>query len=518
MPKLVPVLIFCLCGLAFGQDLAAIHQKIRAAGSERNYPAAITELETLKNQNREIFEANNYDYLLGRMAEKSGDFAAASASYAAVAKRNSVLKEYALWHLSKIAGSTGNLLLERMYLQELTTLFPNSLLTGAANNRLARNLFESRSYESAIDVLTSRTDGAGGAVNRANLALMADAYYRAGNYQKARELFTRLISETSNPAQPDDVALAGAKGLDLLDGGAENFGKSAPALTDWEHLRRAQIYQFNRDFNDARLHFNSIIANHPDSGLVPDAVFQIGRGYVQQGNFTEAIVWFERVLEQFGEHPVAADALLQAASAYARAMKYREAIVRYERFIGRYPDDERAARAHLNIVDTLRDNREDTEALQWAAKVQEIFRGKQVEALALFSEARIYISRSDWQNALPALQKLGGFADLGGTRVPGGTTAAEVKFLRAYSLEQLGRYPEAIDLYLSIPDGRDSYYGARATERLQLMANQESAGTAIANSRHGLLSIAANDPEAQRKRIQAALRIAIDAGERQTLL
>ena len=519
MPRLLlPVLILCLCGLAFGQDPAAIHQKIRAAANERNYAAAILELESLKTQNPEIFAANNYDYLLGRMAEKSGDFSAASANYFLVAKRNSVLKEYALWHLSKIGGESGNLLVERLYLQELTTLFPNSLLISAANDRLARNLFESRSYESAINALTSRTDAPGGAVNRANLALLADAYYRTGDFEKARELFTRLINETPNPAQPDDFALAGVKGLDLLDGGAENFGKSAPALSDWEHLRRAQVYQFNREFDDARLHFDSIIANHSASGLAPDAVYQIGRGYVQQGNFTEAIHWFERVLEQFPEHQVAADALLQAASTYARALKYRESILRYQRFISRYPDDERAARAHLNIVDVLRDSRSETEAQQWAAKVQEIYRGKQAEALALFSEARIYISRSDWQNALPALEKLSAFSDLGGTRVPGGTTATEVAFLRAYSLEQLGRYAEAIDAYFSIPEGRDSYYGALSTERLQLMAGQESTAAAIANSRHGLMSVAANDPEVQRQRVQTALRLAINADERKMLL
>jgi len=40
---------------------------------------------------------------------------------------------------------------------------------------------------------------------------------------------------------------------------------------------------------NARLHYKAIIENYPDSGIVPDAVFQIGRGYMQQGEFVDAV-------------------------------------------------------------------------------------------------------------------------------------------------------------------------------------------------------------------------------------
>ena len=42
-------------------------------------------------------------------------------------------------------------------------------------------------------------------------------------------------------------------------------------------------------------------------------------------------------------------------------------------------------------------------------------------------------------------------------------------------LEQMQRFPEAIDVYLSIPDGRAEYYGWRATERLKPLASNEKA-------------------------------------------
>src|SRR4030095_7981990 len=197
---------------------------------------------------------------------------------------------------------------------------------------------------------------------------------------------------------------------------------------------------------------------YSQSGRVREAIFQTGRGYVQQADFTEALKWFERVLEQFPEHPVAPEALLQAASAYARVGKHHEAGARYKRYIEKYPEGERIDRAYLNYVDVLRDTREETAAVKWSGTIRDKLKGKQPEALATFAEARIYLARTNWPDALTTLERLEKYPDLGGVNTPGGTNIAEVRFLHAFALEQLRRYAEAIDIYLSIPDGRNEYY------------------------------------------------------------
>jgi soluble lytic murein transglycosylase len=501
----------------FPQSEAESHQKIKTAIEKREYPIAVNELEGIARSNRNLFELNNYDYLLARMTEKTGDFGKAMANYQSVVKRNSILKEYALWRLSQIARASGNLMLERVNLQEIAAFGADSLLVTPAKNRLARSWFESKNYDEAIRLL-GKSQVSGGAkpgdarapdnrLFRDNLALLARANFYAGSAAKAREGFMDLINKQSNPAQPDDFALAAVHGLDLLDGGTED-AKTAPKLPDNDHLQRARIYQFNRDFKNARLHYLAIVQNYPDSPNVPDAIYQVGRCYALEGEYTEAINWFERVIEQFPDHPIAKDALSQAASAYSRVNKPKEAITRYQKFIEKYPDDERIERPYLNIVDILRDQGSDTEALKWTAKTQETFKGKPPEAIALFSQARIRIARSEWPDALADLDRLLTFPDLGGTRVPGGTNTAEVTFLKAYALEQMNRFPEAIDTYLSIPDGRSEYYGWRATERLKALAGNEKASSFIAQKLGAATTAAASkDPETQRKNAQFALRL-----------
>ncbi len=494
------------------EDLA---RSIRTALDDGNYLAAINTLEDFKKTDPRVFEYNNFDYLLGRLAQKTGDHAKAMAAFEAVDSRASGLSSYALWHLAAIARDTGNLPLERIYLQKIL-IEPESILFFAASNRIARSYFESRDFPQAIRLLKNSLAAGNssqnipnkpsGLISHENLALLGKALAGNGQPNEAGPVFTRLINEITDPAQPDDLALAAVKGLEALEP-ANAVGPPA-SLSDTELLRRAWICQFNRDFRDARRYYQAILTQFPQSGIAPDAAFQIGRGYVQEGEFLEAANWFERVIEQFPDHPVAKDALLQSASAYSRMTKYREAITRYKRFIEAYPNDERVDRAYLNIVDVLRDEGEENDASNWIKKTRDAFKGKLPEALAVFSEVRIFIARGDWAAAIQDLDELRGFGDLGGARAPGGTTTAEIAFLRAVCLEQLRRYPEAIDAYLDIPDGRNEYFGGRATARLQLLINDESAKADVAAKAASLTAASGSkDPDIRRKALQSLIRL-----------
>jgi soluble lytic murein transglycosylase len=516
---------------AFAQDFNEIHRKIKTATENRQYRTAMTELETLKKADQKIYELNNYDYLAARLAEKQGDFAAATANYEAVAARNSVLSEYALWHLSQIYRASGNLFLERIYLQKISAIAPESLLLKTINRRTARSYYESKDYQAAIRLLSGQQSAVGNqqsagssspsAVNqnRENQTLLGQAYLQSGKTNEAKEIFNRLISDLPNSGQPDDFALTSLRLLDEMTSGKEFSSAKLPPLTDFEYLRRAQIYQFNRDFPRARIYFQAILEKHPTSGIVPDAIFQIGRGYAQEKKYDEAINWFERVQAEFPAHPIAKDALSQAASAFARVNKPKESVARYQKFIAQYPDAETLDRAYLNIVDVFRDTGANADALKWTSRTQTDFKGKLPEAIALFAQARIRIAQNDWANALTDLNNLRNFPDLGGTRVPGGTNEAEVVFLKGFVLENLSRYAEALEAYLLIPDGRNEYYGWRATERLRALANGEGTKNFAAQKISELVkNIETRNAEAQRKAAQSVLRLTENAELRARML
>lgn len=476
------IIIFTIGGV----NSAVLPETINRSVELRNYTSAITELRSLRSTNERQFIENDLDYLLARLAESEGQFLTAMTEFRSVAGRRSDLRPFALMHLSQIARSTGNLALERIWLNELTMLEGDSAPARSAGLRLALNYFEGGNYGESISILSNAGTGESSSSDgsREIRGVLGDAYLRSGQAAKAREIFAKLIASMPNRNQPDDVALKAARGLDLIDVGVENYGKKAPVLPEAETLQRAGIYQFNREFAEAKLHFESLIASGPTSINAADAIFQIGRGSAQQGDYTEAIKWFERVLEQFPDSPAAKDSLLQAASAYVRVGRPKEAIKRYQSFIAKYPNDEKLDRAYLNPVDIFRDLGNDSDALKWCSNTEAAFKGKVPEALAVFAEARIHIAKENWAGALSALDRLKGLPDLGGAAAPGGTSPAEASFLRGFALENLKQYPEAIDVYLSIPDGRGEYYRWRATERLKVLANDE-AGRGFISQRTG---------------------------------
>lgn len=473
-----------------------VQQTVADLQSARDYPAAIAQLQKERDADPKKFGSADRDYLLARLAEKDGRLALAMSTYTNVTRRESLLQGYALARMSRIARSMGNMLLERIYLQQLEVANAENPLSDAAIDRIVKNSIETGNYALALSFLkTDRTDSpstkqsysAQRAYSRERKVMLGQAYLGLGNVEKARQVFTNLLDTTPDLAQADDHAQAAAAELDRLDGG-DAAADRVPELSEAEHLRRAGIYQFNRDFPAARRHYNAAIARFAANAA--DAIFQIGRGYSQSGNHVEALKWYERVLERHGESPTAKDALLQAAAAYGRVGKPKEAITRYQSFIEKYPSDEKLDRAYLNIVDLQRDQGSDQDALKWCAKTEEVFRGKPAEAVAVFAAARIHIAREEWQLAHGQLEHLANFKDLGGATIPGGTNTAEVAFLGAFVLEQLKRYAEAIDHYLAINDGRNEYYGWRATERLRAMASIEGAKPVLAGKVAALKHVA----------------------------
>ena len=510
---------------AHGQTPQERHARIRSAMDAGDVKAALAELNSLRDSNSEILTANNYDYLLGRLQEKTGESAGANASYQQVVARQSVLSQYALWHLARLTRATGDLVLEREKLRQLIATAPRSLLREAAIMRLGQSFYESKDYSAAVAALRPLGESKNRSLAREALTLIAQSLLAAGKRQEAREAFSRLVMQMPDASRPDDFALAGVRGLDTIDDtGAEGAGQGASAqLPEAEHLLRASVYQFNRDFDAARRHYLALVERYPQSPTVANALYQTGRGFYLQLKYDEALKYFQRVLEQFPDSMSARDALSFTAGTYNRLKRTDEAVAAYRRFIERFPDAPNPERAYLNIVDALHEAGRHKEALDWVQQTRTRFKGQIGDALALFAQTRIHLAQGAWQEVVSDTNELRSRPDLGGTRVPGGTTPQELTFLRGYALEQLGRTNEAISEYLSIPDGRNEYYGKRSTERLLAIGSDARTRPLIETRAKALRAAAekainSGQAEQGRRLAQDGLRVIDDAALRDETL
>jgi soluble lytic murein transglycosylase-like protein/TolA-binding protein len=462
-----------------------------------------------------VFAQSNSDYLNGRNAEKSGDIAKATANYQAVVARNSVLKEYALWRLARIARSTGDLPLERERLRQLLATAPSSLLAETATLRLSQSFFDSGDFQAAADSARSLSVSKNTTLSREALLLAGESLARASKPAEAREVFSRLVMQMPDASRPDDFALAAVRKLDSFDNDAN--------LSEAEHLLRASVYQFNRDFAGARRHFQLLIDRYPQSSTLPNATFQLGRGFYLEIKYDDALKAFQKVVDTYPDSPSAREALSFVGSTYLRMKRYDDAIGVYKRFIARFPDAPNPERPYLNLIDVLHEAGRHNEALDWVQQTRARFKNDIGAVLALFAQLRIHLAQSNWPAAVRDAEELSKSSDLGGTRVPGGTNPAEINFLRAYALEQMGQTEDAVAAYLSIPDGRNEYYGMRATKRLQALGTKDKSRSQIQMRLNALLNetksaAAAKQWEKARVAAQSALRLTSEAGTRTQIL
>lgn len=479
-----------------------------AAVEAENWQTARAEINKVRAANETLFREKNYDYLLGRIAERTGDTAAAIANYQTAAANDSKLREYALWRLARLARATGDLVLERERLQQLVATAPSSLLFEPATLRLSESFFESGDFAAAGNSARPLTLSKNTAVAREGTALIGLSLLRAGKTPEARDVFTKLLMQMPDASRPDDFALEAVRQLDALD-------NKAPTLSEADHLLRASVYQFNRDFAGARFHYQAVIDRFPQSTTVANAMFQIARGLYNEAKYDDAVKLFQRVFDNYPQSTSARDAVGFLGSSYVRMKRTDDAVAAYKLLIDKFPDNPTPERAYLNIIDALHEAGRYPEALNWVQQTRARFKIDLPNALALFAQLRIHMAQGSWATVVRDAEELSKLSDLGGTRVPGGTNPVEVNFLRAFALEQLGRTEEAINAYLAIPDGRNEYYGTRATQRLLELSTNEKSRTFVRMRLNSLLndskvSSASGQFEQVRVAAQSSLRLTND--------
>jgi soluble lytic murein transglycosylase-like protein/TolA-binding protein len=515
------VWIFIAATIAASQTPSERHQQIRAAVDSGDSKKALADLATFRQTEPAIFNANNYDYLEARLAEATGDANKATTSYQSVVARKSLLTQYALWRLSQSARAIGDLVLERERLRQLVALAPSSILREAAQLRLGESCIESSDFESALTALGPLAQSKKVALARQANVWMGQSYQQLGKQAEAREVFQKIIMQMPDASRPDDFALTAVRALDAVE--ALTAAKPANSLlSEAEHLLRASIYQFNRDFAGARKHYLAVIQDYPQSTTVPNALYQAGRGFYLEGNYDEALKYFQRVIQQYPQSTSNRDALTSLAATYNRSGRPNDAVKTYQTIIDKFPDPQNPERAYLNIIDILHEAGRHSEALDWVQRTRAQFKGQIGDALALFAQLRVHQAQNNWQAVIADADELLKLPDAGGTRVPGGTTKSELTYVRTRALESLGREPEAISLYLSLPDGRNEYYGARATQRLLALAEAAKTRDTV-QGRFGSLrdearkAIEAGQFEQARVAAQSAWRLTSDVNSRSEL-
>jgi soluble lytic murein transglycosylase len=483
--RIAPILGLLLCSAPIivqhsrlsvtAQALPDLHERLRAAMSRDEQEQAESLLRSMLANNPEAFALNNYDYLLARLLQNGQAVDEAEPFFLRVVNRRSPLEGYALWHLAEIARGRGNYSGEQKLLAKFIMQRGDHLLHDRAIERLGDSYFKTGQYQNAIGVMQSlpRT-------RRDAQAMIGEAQLAMKQTSEARRTFDALLAGGSL----DDASLRACAGLDQID------AASGRPLTEAEALRRAGVYQFNRNFAEARRHYLTLVNNFPESAKRAESLFQLGRGYFLDNDFAEAAKWYERAHDEFPRTDEGEQGFYYVGHCYQYQGDADRAIDRYEAFLKAYPRSDYVGYAHLNAIDTLRSAGRFEEALAWAARAQSNVNEPFIIVSGLFQEAKIRLTQGDYAQALARFTALRA-RNLNARGLTASTNLPEVTFLRAYCLEKLGRFDDAINDYLALPElreGATGYYGRRASERLRALASNDRAGVLLVTRRDAYIT------------------------------
>lgn len=277
-----------------------------------------------------------------------------------------------------------------------------------------------------------------------------------------------IFAQTYNDATLKQVAAKDAASRDAQ-------GK-LPTLTAAEHIYRADVYSSNRQFPQAREHWQKFFDNYPTDAQMPKALMLTGRSYMWEREYAKAIFWFDRAVKDYANVKEGRESLAFKGASLIRLGRNAEAAETYQLYTTMFPTGERIESSYLNIIDALREAKRYDEANIWVDKTTTRFSEMPTAVNALQARLRMEISRQSWQRAIDAADALRALNDFRGSM----TSLDETNYLKALALEKANRKTEAINVYSSIP--ANSYYGGLATEKLRANKVSRTGSVAVKNA------------------------------------
>lgn len=286
---------------------------------------------------------------------------------------------------------------------------------------------------------------------------LAYSYLKSGNYVYAENNFRNFLNVSGEYRQYERDAQT------RLGDAAFMQGKYAEAATIYEKVLSSDpdsddLYPvlqasiaYGLGGNDTRKMelLQDAVRTHRNAGLYPQALFELGRTYVQNGKDENATECFYTLLGMKG-NDYYLKSLLELALINANARKYDRAVEYYKAVVKAGSDSPEAqdALAGLESIYQLRNHPEEYLAYLDEIGLSDIKSGEEKEQMLFRAAEQLFVSEK-YTAAISAAQRYL-------AQYPGGSKAGLANFYMAESLKATGRLESAADSYLKAMKTGDS--------------------------------------------------------------
>ncbi len=229
-------------------------------------------------------------------------------------------------------------------INEFTTLqrkFPNSKYADDSQYIIGWINFQRGNFEEAINSYIILFENyPRSALRPIAYYSIGDSYYNLGNYRRATEYYSRIIDEFSNTQFVFD-AINGIQycyiaedkpesAISLIDKFVTN--NSASPFGDQVLFKKGEIYYSLGNYEMAENGYKEFIRSYPNSSLIPNAYYWIGKSEEILGDTEEAENNFNYVINNYLQSEAGVSAVIELGNIYVDVKKeYSSAVALYER-------------------------------------------------------------------------------------------------------------------------------------------------------------------------------------------
>jgi soluble lytic murein transglycosylase-like protein/TolA-binding protein len=366
------------------------------------------------------FDANNFHYLRGRIAESQNDWTRAREEFKKVASDNP-LHALAAWRAARASVKLHDDPAAEQFLASLPKDFPEQLkmqLAREAGSPLALKIYQN--------------------------SVTREARYQRAKASGDNDELWALIRDN----KADDVALDSARVLAPL------------AAVPRDQMEAGEVFVTHRLF-DSAIPLYRLAASDPM--VAADARYQIARIHFQQEKYQVAIDEYLAIAKDFEGSDWQMEAESQIASCYWRLGAYRDSEKSYLDYIRKYGHRGMEEAATRNLIDVYRVLGENQKALSTIDRALAESLSASTRQVFVFTKAKILYTEKRYTAALTLFQQLGRMKL---RSAPGSATPQEVDYFQALCHSKLGNKTAAETIWRRLASSESSYYGQRSAEKL----------------------------------------------------
>lgn len=381
---------------------------------QKDYDSAISEFNKIVSANNSV--AQNAYYHLGESYVHVGKKQEALNAFRNASQMDYDLKiqEDAWLNYAKISYEIGNAY--QSVPQVLTGYlekYPDTQYKDEVETLLIDSYITSKNYKEALELLKNKKSF------ESKVAYQKVAFYRGlelyneGNYQDAKDLFEKSLSEQQDQTFTARATFWNAEtDYNLSDYNEALIGfkqfeqqTEAPSTTEYTNLdyNIAYTYFKQKKYSEATQYFNSFISKHKEDKVrLNDAYLRLADGYFVSSRYTDAISAYEKAIavgQLENDY-----AFFQKAMSYGYISQDAKKRSELEQFISTYKNSKLRDDAMYALGDSYVKSGDDAKAIQTFDRLISEYKTSPFNSKAQLRQGLVFYNKSDNQRALTKLK------------------------------------------------------------------------------------------------------------------